>query len=334
MKQTKKMTDKLLEVKNLTKYFPIRGGLLQTVVANVRAVENVSLQIKRGKTFGLVGESGCGKSTLGRAILRLHEPTSGEILFEGHNIRKYSKKEMQCVREQMQIVFQDPNSSLNPRMTIREIVLEPLNVHNIGNKKDRLGMVEKLLNRVGVQKNAMSRYPHEFSGGQRQRIGIARALSLNPSFIVADEPVSALDVSVQSSVLNLIVDLQNEYGISFLFISHDLSVVHHICHDVGVMYLGKIVEKAKTEILYQAPKHPYTEALLSAVPKTDPEAKKNSILLKGDVPSPINPPTGCYFHPRCSKIMDICRNQAPPEINVGTQAEEHMVCCHLYSGTT
>ena len=327
------MTDELLEIKNLTKYFPIRGGLLQTVVANVRAVENVSFMVKRGKTFGLVGESGCGKSTLGRSILRLQEPTSGEINFEGRNIRECTRGEMQRIRERMQIIFQDPNASLNPRMTVREIVEEPLDVHKIGRKIDRPGIVKKLLERVGVQQNAINRYPHEFSGGQRQRIGIARALSLNPTFIVADEPVSALDVSVQSSVLNLIVDLQHEYGIAFLFISHDLSVVHHICHDVGVMYLGEIVEKTDVERLYNDPKHPYTEALLSAVPKTDPKAQKDHIILKGDVPSPIDPPEGCYFHPRCSKVMDICRIQPPPEVNIGTEAGEHQVCCHLYSNS-
>jgi len=323
--------ENLLDVKHLVKYFPIRGGLFQTVVANVKAVDDISFSIKRGKTLGLVGESGCGKSTLGRAVLRLHEPTSGDIFFEGHNIMQYKKREMQCIREKMQIIFQDPNSSLNPRMTIKEIVIEPLHVHNIGPRNKRDKIVEDLLERVGVRKTAIHRYPHEFSGGQRQRIGIARALSLKPAFIVADEPVSALDVSVQSSVLNLISDLQRDMGIAFLFISHDLSVIHHICHDVGIMYLGKLVERADSDLLYKSPKHPYTEALLSAVPSTNPDKKKNHILLEGDVPSPITPPSGCYFHPRCSKAMEICKVTPPPEINVGTDSCEHFVSCHLYT---
>jgi len=323
----------LLEVKHLVKYFPIRGGLLRTVVENVKAVDDVSFRVTKSKTFGLVGESGCGKSTLGRAILRLHEPTSGEIIFEGQDILHFNKKKMQSTRGKIQMIFQDPNSSLNPRMTIKEIVQEPLDVHHIGPRRRRPKIVEDLLFRVGVQKTALNRYPHEFSGGQRQRIGIARALTLNPSFIVADEPVSALDVSVQSSVLNLISDLQRDMGIAFLFISHDLSVIHHISHDVGVMYLGKLVERADAELLYKSPKHPYTEALLSAVPSTNPDMKKEHIILKGDVPSPINPPAGCYFHPRCPKAMEICKTTAPSEIDMGSESSKHLVSCHLYNET-
>lgn len=321
----------ILEIRNLTKYFPIKGGLLRRVVANLKAVDDVSFAIKSGTTLGIVGESGCGKSTLGRAILRLHKPTSGQVLFEGNDITKVSRALMQEYRKMIQVIFQDPNASLNPRMTIREIVQEPLNVHKIGKKSERPRMVEDLLNLVGVRRSAMSRYPHEFSGGQKQRIGVARALSLRPKFIVADEPVSALDVSVQSSVLNLISDLQKEFGIAFLFISHDLSVVHHICHEVGVMYLGKLVEKGAAQTLYKSPKHPYTQALLSAVPRVDPANRTDPIFLEGDVPSPVTPPSGCYFHPRCPKVMDICRSKAPVSRNIGTGLDEYLVSCHLYS---
>ncbi len=322
----------LLEVKNLVKFFPIRGGLFQTVVANVKAVDDVSLSIKPSKTMGLVGESGCGKSTLGRAIIRLHEPTAGQVIFEGKDILKCSQKEMQTYRKKMQFIFQDPNASLNPRMTVKELIQEPLDIHNIGTKGDRPKVIDDLLERVGLRKATKSRYPHEFSGGQRQRIGIARALALNPSFIVADEPVSALDVSVQSSVLNLITELQKDLGIAFLFISHDLSVIHHISHDVGVMYLGKLVETASSDELYSNPKHPYTKALLSSIPVTDEKSKTKRIYLEGDVPSPVNPPNGCYFHPRCTKVMDICRREAPAKITI-TKAEtgDHCVSCHLYS---
>lgn len=322
--------ENILEVKNLVKYFPIRGGLFHTVVANVKAVDDVTLAIRPSRTLGLVGESGCGKSTLGRALLRLHEPTSGSVLYEGTDITKLSKREMVRYRKKMQIIFQDPNASLNPRMTVREIVQEPLDVHNIGKKSDRVTMVEQLLKRVGILKSAKSRYPHEFSGGQRQRIGIARALALNPSFIVADEPVSALDVSVQSSVLNLISDLQKELGIAFLFISHDLSVIHHISHDVGVMYLGKLVEMAPADELYETPRHPYTEALLSSIPLVDLDHKREHIYLEGDVPSPVNPPPGCYFHPRCPKVMDICKTQEPGRTKISSNKGEHYVRCHLY----
>ncbi len=321
----------LLEVKNLVKFFPIRGGLFNTVVDNVKAVNDVSFSIQASQTLGLVGESGCGKSTLGRAILRLHEPTSGQIIFENENIANHPKKRMLMIREKMQIIFQDPNASLNPRMTVKEIVQEPLNVHQVGKKSDRVTMVDRLLRRVGILESAKSRYPHEFSGGQRQRIGIARALALNPSFIVADEPVSALDVSVQSSVLNLISELQNDMGIAFLFISHDLSVIHHISHDVGVMYLGKLVEIASANDLYHNPKHPYTKALLTSIPEIDFEKKRDHVYLDGDVPSPVNPPSGCYFHPRCPKIMEICETVPPVHTTTKTDHGDHSVCCHLYS---
>ncbi len=324
------MTD-LLEVKKIKKYFPIKGGLFRKVVANLKAVDGVSFNLQKGKTLGLVGESGCGKSTLGRSVIRLHEPTSGEVFYRGSDILKSSKAEMQCYREKMQIIFQDPNASLNPRMTIQEILQEPLDVHKIGTRDERKKQVEALMDVVEMQKSALRRYPHEFSGGQRQRVGIARALSLKPDFIVADEPVSALDVSVQSAVLNLISRLQKQYHIAFLFISHDLSVIHHISDDVAVMYLGKIVEKADSESLYKNPKHPYTKALLSAIPTIDPENGKKRIYLEGDVPSPINPPKGCYFHPRCAQAMTMCRQERPVYRNVGTDKQEHFVMCHLYN---
>ncbi len=321
--------DTILEVKNLTKFFPIRGGFFRTVVGHVRAVDDVSFTINKGRTLGLVGESGCGKSTLGRAILRLHEPTSGDILFKNEKILGLSNQEMLEKRADMQIIFQDPFASLNPRMTIREILLEPLNTHNIGTPSERLEKIYSLLEIVGLRKVVLNRYPHEFSGGQRQRIGIARALTLNPQFIVADEPVSALDVSVQSQVLNLISRLQEEFGISFLFISHDLAVVQHISHDVGVMYLGKLVELTDSERLYNNPKHPYTQSLINAVPVPDPEVQKAHQPLEGDVPSPINPPKGCYFHPRCPVATPICKEEYPRPKNLGTEKEPHIVSCHL-----
>lgn len=320
----------LLEVRNLKKYFPIKGSLFQKGT-DLKAVDDISFHLKEGTTMGLVGESGCGKSTLGRAILRLHEPTSGQVLLEGDDITAAGKKEMFKNREKMQIIFQDPHASLNPRMTIRDILMEPLNVHQIGTKRERQQHVEELIEVVGLRKQVLGRYPHEFSGGQRQRIGIARALTLKPKFIVADEAVSALDVSVQSQILNLIADLQKRFGIAFLFISHDLTVIHHISDEVGVMYLGKLVEKASADDIYHSPKHPYTQALLSAVPVADPEAKRERIILEGDVPSPINPPSGCSFHPRCPKAMDICKTKAPTQLDMGTEESEHLISCHLYS---
>ena len=315
----------LLEAKNVVKYFPIKGGVLLKEIASVKAVDDVSLSIKEGETVGLVGESGCGKTTFGRAILRLEEPTSGDVFFEGQNILKADKKQMQALRENMQIIFQDPYSSLNPRKTVSHIIGEPLLVHGMKSRKQRQQGVLELLRVVGLRKEHMRRYPHQFSGGQRQRIGVARALALNPKLIVCDEAVSALDVSIQAQVINLLKDLQDEFGLTYLFISHDLSVVEHVSDRVAVMYLGKIVEIASSKMLYKNPLHPYTQALLSAVPIPDPSLQRaNRIILKGDVPSPIDPPPGCSFHPRCLYARDTCRQSEPPlkEIN-----QEHFAAC-------
>ena len=320
----------LLEVRNLKKYFPVRGGMFHRVVNQVRAVDGVSFTIKKGQTLGLVGESGCGKSTLGRAILRLHEPSSGEILVNGADITGFTRQQMVVERRQLQIIFQDPFASLSPRRTVAQTIREPLDVHRVGTKKDREIRVTELLDVVGMSPQVRDRYPHEFSGGQRQRIGIARALALNPEFIVADEPVSALDVSVQSQVLNLIAKLKREHGIAFLFISHDLAVIQHVSDEIGVMYLGQIVEHASVEDLYAGPKHPYTRALLSAVPVPDPTRKPERIVLSGDVPSPMNPPAGCPFHTRCPDAKAICSTTPPPRRNVGSDAKPHEVSCHLY----
>lgn len=320
----------LIEVKNLTKYFPVKGGIFRKVVNQVKAVDGVTLEIAAGKTLGLVGESGCGKSTFGRALLRLIEPTSGEIYFEGVDLLSLDKKQMKEKRRDLQIIFQDPYGSLNPRMTVYEILREPLDTHNVGDIDHRRQKVEELMETVGLRKKVLNRYPHEFSGGQRQRVGIARALALEPKFIVADEPVSALDVSVQSQVLNLIAELQRERGIAFLFISHDLAVVQHISHDVGVMYLGKLVELTSSENLYQNPKHPYTQALLSAAPVPDPELNRKRIILGGDVPSPMKPPSGCPFHPRCPVAEARCKTEVPKTVDVGTEDSPHWVNCHLF----
>ena len=320
----------LLEVKNLKKYFPVKSGFLRRVRHHLKAVDGVSFVLQKAKTLGLVGESGCGKTSLGRTILRLMEATAGEILFEGINIVHLSRKHMNKKRRDMQIIFQDPYGSLNPRMTICEIIREPLDTHNIGSKEEKSKRILDLLDVVHLRRNVLNRYPHEFSGGQRQRIGIARALALHPKFIVADEPVSALDVSVQSQVLNLISELQKKFGISFLFISHDLAVVQHISHDVAVMYLGKIVEKTSTENLYKNPKHPYTQSLLLAIPVADPKQKPQRIILEGDAPSSWAPPPGCPFHPRCPEAKEICREVIPELKNVGTAENEHWVSCHLY----
>ena len=317
----------LLEAKNVVKYFPIKGGVLLKEIASVKAVDDVSLSIKEGETVGLVGESGCGKTTFGRAILRLEEPTSGDVFFEGQNILKADKKQMQALRENMQIIFQDPFSSLNPRKTVSHIIGEPLLVHGTKSRKQRQQRVLELLRVVGLRKEHMRRYPHQFSVGQRQRIGVARALALNPKLIVCDEAVSALDVSIQAQVINLLKDLQDEFGLTYLFISHDLSVVEHVSDRVAVMYLGKIVEIASSKMLYKNPLHPYTQALLSAVPIPDPSLQRaNRIILKGDVPSPIDPPPGCSFHPRCLYARDTCRQSEPPlkEIN-----QEHFAACFL-----
>ncbi|MGB9857603.1 MAG: ABC transporter ATP-binding protein [Dictyoglomaceae bacterium] len=321
----------LLEVRNLKKYFPIkRGVVFSKHVGDVKAVDGISFSIRRGETVGLVGESGCGKSTTARVIIRLIEPTDGEIFFEGKDITKLPQNELRKLRKDLQIIFQDPYSALNPRMTVSEIIGEPLEVHKIvNNNREKEKRVQELLELVGLAPYHANRYPHEFSGGQRQRIGIARALALNPKFIVADEPTSALDVSVRAQIINLMQDLQKEFGLTYLFISHDLSVIRHICDRILVMYLGKLVEIAPNEELYDSPLHPYTQALLSAVPIPDPEVarKRKRVLLLGDVPSPVNPPSGCRFHPRCPYVMDICSKVEPKlkEISKG-----HFTACHLY----
>ncbi|TSA49058.1 dipeptide ABC transporter ATP-binding protein [archaeon] len=327
----------LLDVKGLKKHFPVRKGLLRRVVAQVKAVDGVDMYIKEGETLGLVGESGCGKTTTGRSILRLIEPTAGEIIFKSKklgtdggykevDVAKASRKTLKALRRDMQIIFQDPYSSLNPRMTVGSIVGEPLLVHKIARGREREERVRELLAAVGLKPDHMKRYPHEFSGGQRQRIGVARALALDPQLIVADEPVSALDVSIQAQVLNLMEGLQEEFGLTYLFVAHDLSVVKHISDRVAVMYLGKIVELAVTEELFGHPKHPYTEALMSAVPVPDPDYNMERILLEGDVPSPVNPPSGCYFHPRCRYAQEICKTEEPIYRDLGN---EHFVKCHF-----
>lgn len=317
----------LLSVRNLVKRFPIHGGLLSREVASVQAVSDVSFDIRKGETLGLVGESGCGKSTLGRCILRLIEPTSGQVFFKGQDITKISIPEMRKLRRNMQIIFQDPYASLNPRMTVEDILAEPLEIHGIGNsRQERRKRILELLDLCGLRREAIQRYPHEFSGGQRQRICIARALAVNPEFIVCDEPVSALDVSIQAQIVNLMQDLQKELGLTYLFIAHDLKVVEHISTRVAVMYLGKVAESASAEELYQSPKHPYTRALLSAIPIPDPDYRKERIILRGDVPSPISPPSGCYFHPRCPSVKDNCKVDRPEYRNMGS--ETHDAACH------
>ena len=326
-----RIVSEMLRVVDLKKYFPVRGGLFRRVVAQVKAVDGVSFSVQRGRTLGLVGESGCGKSTLGRAVLRLHEPTSGQVLLDGEDLTALDHDALTERRRKMQIIFQDPYASLSPRRTVAQTIQEPLDVHKIGTSRERERKVEELLDVVGLRKQVLSRYPHEFSGGQRQRIGIARALALNPELIVADEPVSALDVSVQSQVLNLIARLQREHGISFLFISHDLAVIQHVSDDVGVMYLGRMVEYASARDLYRNPRHPYTLALMSAIPVPDPKRKSRRIILGGDVPSPLDPPSGCPFHTRCPQVMPVCKAAAPPRVNVGTDSAPHIVDCHLFA---
>jgi oligopeptide/dipeptide ABC transporter ATP-binding protein len=320
----------LVEVRDLRKYFPVRGGLFRRLTGQVRAVDGVTFSIRAGRTLGLVGESGCGKTTLGRAILRLQEPTGGEVFLDGQPVTGIGRDALQALRRRMQIVFQDPYASLNPRRTVAQTIREPLDVHRIGTAAERAQRVRELLDVVSLSATALDRHPHEFSGGQRQRIGIARALALNPSFVVADEPVSALDVSVQSQVLNLIARLQRERGIAFLFISHDLAVIQHVSDDIGVMYLGKLVELSPAGDLYRDPLHPYTRALLSAVPIPDPQRRRKRIVLAGDIPSPMNPPSGCPFHTRCPDVMARCRTEAPALLDAGSGARRHLVACHLH----
>lgn len=321
------MGQPLLEVKNLKKYFPVSGGFFKRVVGYVKATDDISFTIGEGETMGLVGESGCGKSTTGRALLRLHEPTAGEVYYKGQDVIGASKSEMKQLRMDMQIVFQDPYSSLNPRMTVGQIISEPIIHHGIMKKgKELENKLSELLDKCGLASYHVNRYPHQFSGGQKQRIGIARALALNPSFIVADEPVSALDVSIQSQVLNLMMDLQEDMGLSYLFISHDLSVVKYISDRVGVMYLGSLVELADKKDLFSVPKHPYTQALLSAIPVPNPKARKKQIILKGDIPSNVHPPSGCKFHTRCPYVEAICKECVPEFRELG---DKHFVACHL-----
>ncbi|MEZ4658641.1 MAG: dipeptide ABC transporter ATP-binding protein [Caldilineaceae bacterium] len=322
---------KLLEVSDLKMHFPITKGIVfQRQVGAIKAVDGISFDLYSGETLGLVGESGCGKSTTGRAILQLHRPTDGHVVFEGKDLVQTKGEELRRMRRRMQMIFQDPYASLNPRMTVGSIVGEPLDVHGIGStRKERQERVQELLKIVGLNPYFVNRYPHEFSGGQRQRIGVARALAVNPSFIVADEPISALDVSIQAQVINLMEDLQEELGLTYLFIAHDLSVVRHISDRIAVMYLGKIVELADRDELYRNPMHPYTQALLSAVPIPDPkiESQRKRIILEGDVPSPANPPKGCNFCTRCPRVMDICKEQEPPFKDYG---DGHYTACFLH----
>ena len=318
----------ILNIRNIKMHFPIAGGLFGRPKGYVYAVDDVSFSLKMGQTLGLVGESGCGKSTLGRTILRLYEPTAGSIEFNGKDFLALSAAELRRERRNLQLIFQDPFSSLNPRMTVEAILSEPYQIHGIGTSTEIKRNVRELLIEVGLPSEAAIRYPHEFSGGQRQRIGIARAIALKPKLIIADEPVSALDVSIQSQILNLLADLRDKMGLSFLFIAHDLAVIEHISDVVAVMYLGKIVELAEAEKIYLSPKHPYTKALISAIPVPEFGAKKARQILKGDVPSPIAPPSGCYFHPRCPSSTEKCRVEAPMLRNVDNKKEPHLASCH------
>ena len=317
----------LLEVNDLKVHFPITKGILSRTAGYVYAVDGVSFKLGAGETLGIVGESGCGKTTTGLAILRLIEPTDGQVIFQGIDIARNTKQERLKLRREMQVIFQDPYSSLNPRMTLNRTLSDPMKIHGLYNGSERQDRVAYLLKKVGLTPEQGRRYPHEFSGGQRQRIGVARALALNPQVIIGDEPVSALDVSIQAQIINLLIDLQDEFNLSYIIISHDLAVVEYICDRIAVMYLGKIVEMSAYRDIYISPRHPYTQALLSAVPVPDLNAKSDRVILGGDVPSPINPPSGCRFHPRCPKCMDICPQEEPQLKNLG---EDHWVACHLH----
>jgi oligopeptide transport system ATP-binding protein len=327
MKELLLMTDVLLKVDNLKKYFPITGGFFGKTVGHVKAVDDVSFYVRKGETLGLVGESGCGKSTTGRVLMRLLEATEGKVFFEDQELTSLNSNAMRKMRKEIQMVFQDPFASLNPRHTVEKILEEPLIVHGMGDKEERKRRVREMLEVVGLSSYHAKRYPHQFSGGQRQRIGIARALMTKPKLIIADEPVSALDVSIQSQVLNLLEDLQKDFGLTYIFIAHDLGVVKHISDRVGVMYLGRLVEITESEKLYEKPLHPYTRALLDSIPIPDPDVKKDRELLSGDLPSPSNPPLGCAFHTRCRDCMDICKTTRPEmkEVEPG-----HFAACHLY----
>ena len=317
----------ILKVQSLKKYFPVYGGLLSRITSHVKAVDNVSFEIKEGETLGMVGESGCGKTTLGRMTLRLLEPTAGKVFFDGKDLFNLKRKEMAMIRRKMQIIFQDPYSSLNPRFTVEKIIGEALSVHGIAQGNNLRKKIEMLMEKVGLSKRYLNRFPHEFSGGQRQRVGIARALALNPKYIVCDEPVSALDVSIQAQIINLLQSLQKDDNLSLMFISHDLNVVKHLSERTAVMYLGKIVEMAPTELLNKKAAHPYTQALLASKPSLDPAKRERTKPIQGDVPSPLNPPSGCHFHPRCPKAEARCKTEIPHQIEI---EDGHTVLCHLY----